>query len=165
MVALSSNPWPHLELAKLNWFASGQFGFLTTLCLIWIICFSCLLCLTSLSGINTAEGKSKVLYLFHLFMVENAWWVLYVVGVLIACCCHHKATSLLLLWSHQGARNRLLKTYYYWHLSYQYTLYSTCSCLLKLMFNKVGLFLLIIPNGDIIVCTSTHWKLNHNKKR
>ena len=38
-----------------NWFASGQLGLLTMLCLVWIICFSCLLGPTSTYAINIAE--------------------------------------------------------------------------------------------------------------
>ena len=37
----------------------GRLGFLTLLCSIWIICFSCLLGPTSLRAINTAEGKYR----------------------------------------------------------------------------------------------------------
>ena len=42
----------------------GQLGFLTLLCLIWIICFSHLLGPTSISAINAAEGNKGIIYLF-----------------------------------------------------------------------------------------------------
>ena len=43
-----------------NYFASGQIGFLTLLSSIWIYIY--LLGLTSLSAINTAEGKQRNYY-------------------------------------------------------------------------------------------------------
>ena len=63
-VAPSSTTRPRLYIS--NWFASGQLGFLTMSCLIWIICFSCLLSHTSTYAKALPRVNKDHIYIFYL---------------------------------------------------------------------------------------------------
>ena len=66
MVVQISDPRSRLWIA--SWSASAQMGFLTLLCLIWIICFSHLLGRTSISAIMSRVNKG-IIYLLLLLLL------------------------------------------------------------------------------------------------